>query len=223
MEWCWMGACKWCALAAVAHNQHVHWAGRALAIDTKVAIYDAKVTKHHEHYMLTYHNMTAVIQIPVNMLTYKEVAAGIGPTCLDVEDWTARWNDRVDHEAAVAHALRDPQIEQSQCADLRRLADFHGELAEQHFIAPVEHALEDENTHFDLDPAGLMVALQHGPWQRGLPEPSPLDWRVVQVADRFGWTFTQSMFAWLQGCAAGEAAVAFQMSYLELAVHMGSG
>ena len=160
----------------------------------------------------------------------------VGANCLDVEDWTARWNDRVDHEASVAHSLRDAHVEfarqqmiqhfHSQCTDLRRLAEFHGELAERSFITQSEHALADENTNIDPDCDGLdgrRLALQHDPWQRGLPEITPLDWRVTQLADRFGWKFTQDMCTWLQGCASGEAVVAFQMSYLELAVYIGSG
>ena len=160
----------------------------------------------------------------------------VGASCLDVEDWTAHWNDRVDHEAAAAHSIRDPQIETVRlqmlqhfhacCADLRRLVDFHSDLAEYYFTTQTEQANVEEDTILDQDHEGLdgqRLALQHDPWQRGLPEATPLDWRVSQLADRFGWTFTQSMLIWLQGCASGEAVVAYQMSYLELAIHIGSG
>ena len=46
-----------------------------------------------------------------------------------------------------------------------------------------------------------------------IPDASPADGQVLKIADRFGWIFTRSMFAWLQGQASEEAAVAFQMSY----------
>jgi ribonuclease HI len=160
----------------------------------------------------------------------------IRSTYADVEDWAAGWNDRADHEASVAHTLRDHELESlrqrilceyhDQCALLGKLVHFHLDLAASHFVASTENVVEEEDTVTVTDPGGLdghRLALHHDPWQRGLPDASPLDWRVVQMADKFGWLFTQNMFAWLKGQALDEAVVAYQMSYLELAVHHGSG
>lgn len=146
---------------------------------------------------------------------------------VDVDDWAAGWNDRVDHEAVTAHQLRDHELESlrrqmlqvyhDQCALLRRLVLFHLDLAASHFVAITENVVEKEDTVTGTDPGGLdghRLALHHDPWQRGLPDASPLDSRVVQMADKFGWLFTQNMFAWLKGQASDEAVVAYQMSYL---------
>lgn len=70
------------ALQLMAHQQKVRWVGPVLDIDTKVAIYDAKVTQIASDFALLYHDQTVVIAIPddeeVNMFTYKEMTAGIG-------------------------------------------------------------------------------------------------------------------------------------------------
>ena len=159
-----------------------------------------------------------------------------GHQCQDPDDWTARWNDRVDHEAMTAHSLRDPVLEMERSRMLQHhyrqkdwlllLTRFHSDLADSSFLAHPEQVLDEDEADTGVGAEGLdgrRLALHHDPWQRGLPDASPADGQVLKVADRFGWIFTRSMFAWLQGQASEEAAVAFQMSYLELAVHFGSG
>ena len=170
----------------------------------------------------------AVQHVPAHVAT--------GGAYVDVDDWAAGWNDRADHEASAAHQLRDHDLESlrlrmlqvyhDHCALLQRLAHFHLDLAASHFVENNENVVEEEDTVIDIDAGGLdghRLALHHDPWQRGLPDASPLDWRVVQMADKFGWLFTQNMFAWLKGQTLDEAVVAYQMSYLELAVYHGSG
>ena len=160
----------------------------------------------------------------------------VGVHCQDTEDWTARWNDRVDHEAATAHGLRDSALEMERSSMLQHyyhqkawmvlLTQFHADLADSSFVENTEEVIDEDEADTGEGAEGLdgrRLALQHDPWQRGLPEATPADGQVVKLADRFGWLFTRSMIAWLQGQASAEAAVAFQMSYLELAVHLSSG
>ena len=104
-----------------------------------------------------------------------------GQHCQDTDDWTARWNDRVDHEAMTAHSLRDPALEMERGRMLQHhyrqkewlllLTPFHSDLAESCFVEHSEQVLDEDEADTGAGAAGLdgrRLALHHDPWQRGL-------------------------------------------------------
>eukprot|EP00435_Cladocopium_sp_Y103_P074716 s200_g50.t1 len=153
----------------------------------------------------------------------------------DVDDWTAHWNARVDHEAQTAHQLRDYDLEilrqkllqafHRNVRNLRLFAAFHFDLAE--FQAKeVEYVdnEQEENTPAEGDGLDLRrVCESDVVWQRDLPEHFEADWRATNLAEQFGTEFTKSMIGWLKGMASSEHVVVFKMSYLEIAIWICSG
>ena len=157
--------------------------------------------------------------------------------CADVEDWTAFWNHRADHEAQAAHALRDTTLEQlrgrmvqhhfQQLGNMEKLVSFHLALAQTSFEKidaedrdeGVGHPVEDEG------PEHLhhRICLDVVDWQRDLPEHIATDWRCQTLVDKFGVRFTHGMIEWLKGLTSMEDAVAFRMSYLEISAALCSG
>ena len=155
---------------------------------------------------------------------------------MDVDSWTAYWNDRADHEAVQAHALRSFELEglrkqmldhfHWQTATLKQLVDFH------FMIAETFHAKESETAEdYDMEQVGEADEGLNGPrlcshnvpWQRALPDLPGDDLGTMRMIGKFGYVFTKDMFDWLRGETLVEDAVTFKVSLIELAIHLGLG
>eukprot|EP00435_Cladocopium_sp_Y103_P014903 s4607_g3.t1 len=155
---------------------------------------------------------------------------------MDVDSWTAYWNDRVDHEALQAHQLRDPDVEmlrqlmlQEHHEHLRifqELAAFHFDISECYFAKntnEVDEYVYDQGEGEEDGLFGHRLCLQHVPWQGELPELQQGDLGMFKMIRKFGMLFTRDMMNWLRGVASVEHVVAYKMSFIEIAIHIGMG
>lgn len=155
---------------------------------------------------------------------------------MDVDSWTAYWNGRADHEAAMTHALRPYELESvrrhmldhhhNQTDLMQRFAEFHFKIAEVYHAKDTENFDEDdiEQTPDDCDGLDGQRPCHHNvPWQRVLPVLPGNDVGLTQMIGRFGYVFTRDLLDWLRGETFFEDAVTYKTSLVELAIHLGLG
>jgi ribonuclease HI len=155
---------------------------------------------------------------------------------MDVDDWTAYWNGRADHEAEVAHSLRSYEVErvrQSMIAHhnmtveiLMQFVNFHLDIAEYHANMDNVDVLEVEEIMDSEEPEGLdgrRLCLAHVPWQRDLPDFGSEDMRWLALCQRFSLDFTRGMLHWLREETSLQDVVTYKMSLIEIAVSLCSG
>ena len=152
----------------------------------------------------------------------------------DIDDWTAYWNGRADHEAAIAHGLRNPDVElirqqmlhhhEHQLRIMDQLTHFHYALAQTSFekLGGGEDDIEEDYEH-GLQPELHRHCIDPVDWQNEIPGQVADDWRCVALVEKFGAPFTQGMCQWLRGMTSQEDVVTFKMSFLEIAAMLCSG
>ena len=123
---------------------------------------DIPNTSNHDEWM----EMQGLLQMMHRKLCIQHVA-GHGQRAQmdnDVSDWTARWNDRVDREAALAHRLHGETLNiyndlwkhhEKEVSDLLNLQNLHIDIAEQFHSAfdmteDAEEDIGDEPEDMDI-------------------------------------------------------------------------
>ena len=152
----------------------------------------------------------------------------------DVDDWTGYWNDRVDHEAALAHRLRPTALH-----DLRtRMIDAHLYaknllLRLYHFHLGLFQTLPDERQAdemveepvtdtFAADPDELRLQIGTT-WQVELPENPLCHPGVQRLCNNFPAQFVSELLLWLRGESLKADVVTLQLTYLEMATATAAG
>ena len=142
----------------------------------------------------------------------------------DLDDWTAYWNDRADHEAKIAHGLRNSKLEmirqqmiqhhESQLRIMEQLTGFHYALAQTSFekIGGGEDDIDDD-AEPGLGPELHRHCLSPVDWQSEIPGQVSENWRCASLNDKFGVGFTQSMCHWLRGVTSQEDVVTFKIFF----------
>ncbi len=152
----------------------------------------------------------------------------------EVDEWTAYWNGRADHQAMQAHRLRATNIS-TLWTQLRN----HHELALQRLIrfqrlhldvllarqdAGSNRRLLQEDCEVDIDaPAdSFMVRQCAADWQLQLETPIWGALAIQNLVDQFGRPFTGAVLDWLWQQTRAADLVAVQYSFLELAFFWGT-
>ena len=144
----------------------------------------------------------------------------------DVQDWTARWNDRADREAKAAQRLHGSallslhrqlwEVHEREVADLCALQDLH--IAVMDIDTKQVRPTDAEEDIGEEGPVDLLVergCLADPPRLQALP--IQVDSTAPELCSRFGVTFVRNMITTLQSWEAAENAFTYQITFLELA------
>ena len=154
------------------------------------------------------------------------------PNYISVQEWSAYWNDRADHETRIAHLLLPAELRQhwenavnyyeTELRRLLRLQDLYLCVvrARNQILKQVED-IDQEIENDYVDPPVDAIALRRceADWQSSLQEvPVQL---VTSLCDQFGAPFTKAMLNWLQELPSSPNPVGVHYTFLEIAFHWG--
>ena len=148
----------------------------------------------------------------------------------DVSDWTTRWNDRADREAASAHHMRRNTLtifhqlwkhHNQEVTDLINLQNLHLEIAER-------YQSDTENIDDAEEDMGEEPGISDTMVERGCPDcPDPFssvdlnkEEAKTKLEHRFGRVFTTWFLNCLLGLSNSEDSTMMKMSYLEVAAYV---
>ena len=156
----------------------------------------------------------------------------------EVDDWTALWNARADHEAGKAQQMRSRELTQvwrnlilhheAQERDLAGLQELHWDVVESYvtqdngFQEPDD---EEEEMEFSMTSLDSSIRYDAVLWLDGIPE----DWAIKvhgsSLQQKFGDGFMRKCLGTLQSHLSSEDAITREISWIEVATwfHLGLG
>ena len=148
----------------------------------------------------------------------------------EVDDWTALWNARADHEAAVAQKKRSPEFfriwngltlhRETGERDLGELRELHWEVAEYYVTQnPGYQEPEEEEEESEVSTASLAVNVRHDAvmWLDGIPDDWILRVQGSALHEKFGERFTRQCVEIVTGHAGCDSSVLRRLSWIEIA------
>ena len=150
-----------------------------------------------------------------------------------LDEWTAYWNGRADHEAMLAHGHRPPRLRQiwdqlcrwhdSSLAQLCKLQSLH--LAILRGRRELQDELRDlhQDAEAELEPLHDTLTERRAVagWQHLLAAPDWGDPVFLNLVDQFGAPFCRKMVDWIYQQSQSDSAVEITISHLHLAFFWG--